>query len=139
VRVESNINNSQAETTVARIDPVLDASTRLLTIEAEVSNARGALRPGSFIRVALVLSVSEHAVIVPVEAVVQTLTGTYVYAVRDGIAHRVTVQVGEKRDGFAEVLDGLSAGVQVVIEGQFKLEDGAAVQVASGPAPNPPR
>ncbi|KMO30910.1 efflux RND transporter periplasmic adaptor subunit [Methylobacterium aquaticum] len=134
VRVTSNLGDVAVDTTVSRIDPVLDAETRLLSLEAEVDNARDVLRPGSFVRVALVLSVSENAVLVPSEALVQSLTGEYLFVVDGDRVRRATVRVGEKRDGFAEIVAGLPAGAEVVTDGQFKLQDGAAIRIVQGPA-----
>jgi multidrug efflux pump subunit AcrA (membrane-fusion protein) len=94
---------------------------------AEIDNRQRLLRPGSFARVALVLSVEEDAVLVPTEAIVPSISGPYVFVVADGIARRVGVSVGERQGGLTHVLRGVEAGVQVVSQGQFKVQDGSPV------------
>ena len=133
MRVTAQLGNSrEIETQVSRLSPVLNADTHFARAEAIIGGARDLLEPGSFVRVAVVLSVAEKAVTVPAAAVVQSLTGDYVYTVEGTRARRLSVQIGERRDGFAEIVKGLAADQPVVVEGQFKLEDGSTVQVVPG-------
>jgi membrane fusion protein (multidrug efflux system) len=52
--------------------------------------------------------------------------------VAEGRAVRVKVEVGQRRDGKAEVVSGLSAGDVVVAAGQQRLRDGVPVAVKGG-------
>ncbi|MGE0718089.1 MAG: efflux RND transporter periplasmic adaptor subunit [Alphaproteobacteria bacterium] len=114
---------------VSSVDPVLDAATRLAIAEGVIDNSRSLLRPGSFVRIAVVTKVVDDAVVVPSVALVQSLTGDFVFVVEGDKARRVRVRIGERRDGFAEIEEGVATGALVVTEGQFKLEDGSTVQV----------
>jgi membrane fusion protein (multidrug efflux system) len=40
--------------------------------------------------------------------------------------------IGTRREGRVEIVEGLSAGDQVVTAGQLKIRDGAAVSIANG-------
>ena len=52
---------------------------------------------------------------------------------------QIVHHAGLRRDGQVEVIEGLSAGDEVVIAGQLKLRDGAAVRAAGqGGAPGAP-
>ena len=42
---------------------------------------------------------------------------------------RSTLKIGRRYHGFVEVLDGVDAGTEVVIEGALKLRDGSDVKV----------
>lgn len=132
VRVEINLAPGRmVETRVSLVEPVVDEATRLVRVLAEIDNRERLFRPGSFARIALVLSVTEEAVLVPAEAVVQSLAGPYVFAVADGVARRVAVTLGERRDGLVEIRSGLAVGTPVVTQGQFKIEDGSPVRATT--------
>jgi membrane fusion protein (multidrug efflux system) len=60
---------------------------------------------------------------------------TFVFRVVDGKAARVKVVIGQRRDGEAEVVAGLTADDTVVTAGQMKIRDGVMV---IGPAPGAP-
>jgi len=55
--------------TVARILPSLNAAARTLTVEAEVPNGDGLLKPGQFATVRITQAKAENAVMVPASAV----------------------------------------------------------------------
>lgn len=64
------------------------------------------------------------------EAALRTEGGSaWAFVVRDGVARRRDVRAGERRQGKAEVLSGLSAGEQVVVDPAPDLKDGARVRV----------
>jgi len=117
------------EARVQAIDPLVDASGRALLLRAALNPGRETpLRPGMFARVALVLGVTDGALMVPEEAVVPQGTQTLVYRIeREGaegapVAKRVPVKLGVRRDGRVQVLDGLQAGDTIVIAGQQRLQ-----------------
>ena len=58
----------------------------------------------------------------------------------DGVAHRRAVVLGAIEGTRAEVLEGLSAGDRVVVEGQDRVLDGEPVTVVEAEqAPSEPR
>ena len=56
------------------------------------------------------------------------------FKVVDGKALRAKVDIGQRRDGKVEVVQGLAAEDIVVTAGQLKLRDGVPVRVANGSA-----
>jgi membrane fusion protein (multidrug efflux system) len=60
----------------------------------------------------------------------------FVFKVVDNRAVRAKVDVGQRRDGKAEIVSGVAAGDLVVTAGQQRLRDGATVTVRNG-APTP--
>lgn len=122
---------------LVRLSPSLRAESRAAAAEAEFDNPEGLLMPGMFCRLTLDLGGSERAVLVPSPAVLVERVGerrTTVFVVRGGKAHQVEVRLGLEQRGQTEVLDGLSPGDQVVVEGQARLRDGQEVQVVTGSA-----
>ena len=117
------------EGTIYAIEPALDEETRTVLLRARLPNPHNQLRPGLFARVSLILERRENALVVPEQAIVPVGQTTFVYRVVDGKAVMTPVKLGLRRPGLVEILEGLSAGDQVVTDGQLKIRDGAAVQV----------
>ena len=121
---------------VMAVNPLVDAAGRAVVIRAQIRNADTSLRPGMFARVRLVTGGVQQAVVVPEQALVPQGEDQFVFKVVDGKAQRSRVDVGQRRDGKAEILDGIAADDVVVTAGQLKLRDGVAVHVVeSGAAP----
>lgn len=118
---------TQREGKVYAVSPVVDAGGRSVLLRATVTNPDGLLRPGMFARVQLIFS-QDQALVVPETALAPSGDTQYVFRVRDRIAQRVEVRVGERRDGQVEVLEGLSANDNVVISGLQRVIDGGAVK-----------
>jgi membrane fusion protein (multidrug efflux system) len=128
---------------VFAINPLLDAAGRSVVIRAQVKNQDAALRPGMFTRVRLLTRDLQETLVVPEQAIVPQGEEWFVYRVVDGKAQRAKVDIGQRRDGKAEIIKGLQDGDTVVTAGQLKLREGVPVQIAAAPtaapAPAPPK
>ena len=113
---------------VYAIDPLIDESGRSVVLRAGLPNSDGRLRPGLFARISLVLNERDDAIQVPEQALVPQGQEQFVFKVADGKAVFTKVKVGIRRDGMAEILDGLGPGDVVVTAGQLKIRDGVAVK-----------
>ncbi len=114
---------------VLAINPLLDANGRSIVIRAVVKNADARLRPGMFARVRLLTSAMQDGMTIPEQAVVPAGDEFYVFRVIDGRATRTKIELGERRSGEVEVVQGLAKNDLVVTAGQLKIRDGAAVKV----------
>jgi membrane fusion protein (multidrug efflux system) len=115
--------------TIYAIEPSVDESTRTVLLRARLPNPGVRLKPGMFARVNLDLERRENALLVPEQAIVPRGDGRFVFRIADGKAQLVKVEMGARRPGEVEILKGLEAGDTIVIDGQLKLQDGAAVSV----------
>jgi RND family efflux transporter MFP subunit len=95
-------------------------------VEASFDNPEGLLRPGTFGDIVFELESHENALVVPQKAV---LENGYVYVVEGGKAVKKPVTLGLQNTTMIEVLDGLTEGASVVVEGNYGLEEGAVVQI----------
>ncbi|TFH21294.1 MAG: efflux RND transporter periplasmic adaptor subunit [Myxococcales bacterium] len=111
------------------IDPRVDPGTRMLEVRASARNTAGRLRHGQFVEVSVLAGVREGQIFVPEESVVFTDGATWVYVIENGLAHRRLVELGERLPPSVEVLSGVGADATVVVAGQHRLSDGAAVEV----------
>ncbi len=112
--------------TVRIVNLTADAQTKKFDIEALFDNPDGVLRPGTFGDVVFELESHENALVVPQKAV---LENSYVFVVDGGKAVKKTVGLGLQNTTMVEVLSGLAEGTLVVVEGNYGLEEGGAVEV----------
>jgi len=123
---------------VYAIDPAVDVGGRSVAIRARIANADGALRPGLFARVTLVVRELHDAITVPETAIVSLGGQVLVVKVVDGRAQPQPVRLGLRREGFVQVMDGLTPGDIVVTAGQMKLQPGAQVRIIPPAAASSP-
>jgi multidrug efflux system membrane fusion protein len=94
------------------------------------ANADNRLWPGQFINARLQVELRRGAITVPSTAVQRSQTNLFVYAVKPDSTVAVTpVTLGPDDGQVAVVTKGLEEGTQVVIAGQSRLRNGAAVTV----------
>ncbi|MDO5619948.1 MAG: efflux RND transporter periplasmic adaptor subunit [Paracoccus sp. (in: a-proteobacteria)] len=132
---------------ITGIDPRIDSASRMVSIRAQIDGADGALTPGQFVRVSVVLPAEDGVIALPQTAVMSSLYGDYVYVLRDredppegGATQEVAqvfVQPGRRSGGMIEVRGGaVTAGQQVVTSGQNRLSNGAGVRVDNTVTPD---
>ena len=81
-----------------------------------------------------VFGTQPDALAIPAAAVQIGQQGAYVFAVKDGrTAQLVNVTVDRTVGGMSVISSGLKAGDSVVVDGQLRLVNGAAVQVQTRP------
>lgn len=112
---------------VARISPSISEDNRTLMVEAEVPNADGRLRPGSFARAEIVVLAADLAVLVPASSIVSFAGIDKVIGVEGGKAVEKRVKTGRKAGDRVEIVDGVKAGDSVVVE-PGNLVSGEAVR-----------
>lgn len=112
---------------VKEIAPVADVQSRTTLVKIDIDAAENLL-PGQFARV-LLPGAGSPALFVPAQAVIMFGQMEKVFVVQDARAELRLVRSGSRRNGLIEVLSGLEAGEQVVIEGSEQLVDGQPVQV----------
>ncbi|TCT05444.1 membrane fusion protein (multidrug efflux system) [Tepidamorphus gemmatus] len=120
---------------VYAINPQIDPAGRSIALRAVVPNPDGILRPGLFARVLLETQSRDSAIVASEDAIVADANGTFVYRVIDGKAVRTPVVLGQRRFGQVEIREGLAEGDVVIVAGQIKIRDGAAVAPVMREAP----
>lgn len=113
------------------IDNQIDSATGSFRLKAQFANADDALWPGQFVSVRLVTSVDRHAVTIPARAIQAGPNGSYLYVIKPGNTVEMrTVEVTQVEHGVAAVAKGLAAGERVVLDGQYRLEQGTHIALA---------
>lgn len=113
--------------------PSIDAQTGRIVMRAEVDNRGNVLLPGQFVRVELALQTFDDVVLINPTAVSQGPDGPQVYVVNGTEqAQARPVTLGPKVNGKQVVLDGLSAGDKLIVNGHVAVRDGAPVMITNG-------
>lgn len=122
---------------IAAIEPAVKQLSGVVEVQASIPNAEGLLRSGMYAKVQVLLPVIKDQIIIPQTAINFTLYGQTVYIVENGknikgqpatIAKQVVVNVGERNEDVAHVLNGLKIGDIVVTSGQIRLSNGSQVK-----------
>lgn len=108
---------------IGRVGEALDPETRTVQVRVDVPNPHGLLKPEMYATAEIELGESAPALYVPLEAVQEVRGANAVFVERapDLFAVR-PVELGESREGMAEVRRGLTAGDRVVVRGSFILK-----------------
>ena len=118
---------------VARIAPQSAAGSRSILVYIDMPNSDGTLKGGMFAKGNLTLSRSDAVVAVPIAALREERGDTVVYAIKDGRLARLPIKVGARNEdeAWAEVTQGLDAGVRVIKSNLGTLIPGIEVRVTN--------
>ncbi len=120
--------NAATRGRVRTVSGLIDPETRLVDVVVGLEGGQSPPLIGTVMRGEIILG-RQRALAVPRGAVLADRHGSYVYTVKDGHAHRVTVTPGLVNDGIVAVAGDLKAGDPMVVEGNYELGDGMAVEV----------
>jgi multidrug efflux system membrane fusion protein len=127
-----NRDNSKklASGMLVTIDNQIDNTTGTSKLKAVFDNRDYALFPQQFVNIRLLVDSLSNQLVVPNVAVQNGQQGTFVYAVdAKSRVHLKTVQVGITTDTTTQILDGITDGDRVVVDGTDRLVEGAQVRV----------
>jgi len=137
---------------ITAINSIIDPATRNVEIQATFENSKGVLRPGAFVDVHVMSEGMASVIALPATAINYAPYGNSIFIVEemdgpDGQKYKGVrqqfVKLGAGRGDQIAVLDGVTAGQEIVSSGVFKLRPGAAVVVnntvtpANSPTPSP--
>jgi len=113
------------------INNTIDVTTGTVLLKANFTNNDLLLWPGQFVKVSLPIANIKNALIVPNTAVQTGQKGTYVFIIHNNKAFYQPVTTGVTVKEGTVITEGLKAGDQIVVDGQFLLTDGTPVKVIS--------
>ncbi len=126
---------------IVRTASALNPSTRTLQVELQVDNAKGELFPGAYAEVHFKLPVNAESLRIPANTVLFRSAGLQVATV--GADNKIVLKnITQGRDfgSSLEILDGLTAADNVVLNPPDSITDGVQVRIAPPPEPkNPPQ
>lgn len=113
---------------VTRIAPNLNATSRSLTVEAEVENTEGLLKPGQFATVRIAQSAPKPSVMVPAAAIKVDGETNKVFIIKDGRAEERIVKTGVLENDLIEIQQGVQENEPVAVSNIGQLYDGVSVR-----------
>lgn len=113
--------------TVVRISPNVNVTSRTLTVEAEVENGDGLLKPGQFATVRIAQGAPKPTVMIPASAVKTEGDVSKVFVVKDGRAEERNVKLGVLENDLIEVQQGVQEGEAVAVSNLNQIFDGVSV------------
>jgi membrane fusion protein (multidrug efflux system) len=129
------------------INSAVDPVTRNVPLQVTLDNHDGALRPGMFAKVEVILPEKNKTLVIPGSAVSYAPYGDSLYVIEKKkdektkketqVLRQAFVRVGEARGDFVAVTQGVKAGDVVVSTGVFKLRNGMPVVINNELAPKP--
>lgn len=126
------LGNKEYQGEVESIDSRIDPVTRSILVRALLPNPDGSIIPGLLMQVDLLRNIRE-ALVIPEAALLPLADRQYVMRrVTEGdkdTVEKKLVKIGLRMPGYVEVLDGLSAGDQVVTHGNSKVQPGDVLDV----------
>lgn len=134
VSVSDRNGNSIAAGELLAVDNQIDIETGTVRMKASFPNTNNRLFPNQFVSASVLLG-EQQGMVVPSHAVQNGSIGTYVYVVDDREHVEVRqVTVGTVSGMSTVIIEGLTEGERVVIEGTDRLREGAPVEVLPAPA-----
>jgi multidrug efflux system membrane fusion protein len=126
-----------ASGTLTFVDSAVDTTSGTILVKAVIPNRDEGLWPGQHVRAEVHLGDGPELVTVPLAAIQSVHPRSWVFVVEpDGIVSRRQVEIVQIGGGRAALHGSLQPGERVVVEGQFRLREGARVTVtrsAEGP------
>jgi multidrug efflux pump subunit AcrA (membrane-fusion protein) len=119
--------------TLVRTADAIDPVSRTLLVEIDLANRDGQLLPGALAQVHFKTPPAGQTYIVPTAALIfrkeGLQVGTVVNSSRGTVAHLVPIVIGVDDGATAQVVNGLSAGDQVIQDPPDSLIEGEKVTV----------
>jgi multidrug efflux system membrane fusion protein len=114
------------------IDNQIDQATSTIRLKAKFPNDDNRLWPGQFVRVRILAETSKGAVTIPTAAVQRGPLGQYTWVVKDNdTVEQRPVETTMISTDISIATKGLSEGERVVINGQYRLQQGTRVDAKS--------
>ncbi|MBM4169957.1 MAG: efflux RND transporter periplasmic adaptor subunit [Ignavibacteria bacterium] len=115
--------------TIYAVEPKIDPLTRTVQIRAISVNPDGAILPGSFAEVEVVLQQIDDAMMVPTQALMPELGGQKVFVLRGGAAAPTNVQTGLRTDTKVQITSGLKFNDTLITTGLLQLRPNMPVKL----------
>lgn len=111
--------------------PELDPKTRTLKVRLKFPNKNGRLKPNMFANVKIISRPAVGVLAVPREALIPTGDGYRVVKVTEENHYKpVEVKLGLQTNSNVEIIEGLEAGDEIVLSGQFLIDSESNLQAS---------
>ena len=116
--------NGNIESVSSRVDP----STRSILARVIVDNSKFKIIPGQLLSVKIIYDEIQQIGVPESSVTIQGKTA-FVYVVNGETVDKTNIQIGKRNFGKVSVLDGVSEGDQIVVEGVSKVRDKSKIKI----------
>ena len=116
--------NGNIESVSSRVDP----STRSILARVIVDNSKFEIIPGQLLTVKIIYDEIQQIGVPESSVTIQGKTA-FVYVVNGETVDKTNIQIGKRNFGKVSVLDGVSEGDQIVVEGVSKVRDKSKIKI----------
>jgi RND family efflux transporter MFP subunit len=120
---------------LVRTADAINVTTRTLLIEIDVDNPTGTLLTGSYAEVHLAIPTQSATLLLPVNTLIFRSEGLHVGVVKDGKVVLTAVTPGHDFGNEIEIVSGLTASDQVIVNPPDSIVSGQAVQIVQATLP----
>jgi Cu(I)/Ag(I) efflux system membrane fusion protein len=118
--------------TLSYIYPYAESKTRTIKVRMEFDNADFLLKPDMFADITIEASPLPDVIVVPSEAIIRSGVREQVFIRRaPGKFEPREVTLGVSSEGWTQVLDGITAGDEVVVSAQFLIDSESKLREAA--------
>jgi len=111
------------------ISPEANSQVRTFLAEMVVDNSKDLIRAGIMGNAKILRNVHENALMIPINALIETQNGRIVYVLKEGnVVEERKIEIQERTDVMIQV-KGLNSGEKIISKGQYDLIDGERVNV----------
>jgi multidrug efflux system membrane fusion protein len=127
-----------ARGTLDLVDNQIDQTTGMVKLKATFPNDDGALWPGQFVNTSVLVSTRHNGLTVASTVVQHGPKGDFAWVVKpDKTVEMRDVVVAQTQNNVALIDKGLAANEQVVVDGQYRLQNGSKIEAGTQDAPPP--
>ncbi len=123
---------------IAFAGSVVDPRNRTFSIEIDLDNTSGDMKPAMIVDVFVTRRVLEDQVVIPQTSILRDENGSSVYLAVDSaegtVTERRAIQLGPSYQGRTVVTSGLESGDRVITTGQTLVAEGDLVEIANAMA-----
>lgn len=118
-----NIELASGEIFREKLDKVfanneINMGTATVAVYADINNDKGLLKPGAYVKMFITSASPKKGIIIPENAIMQDEEKSQVYVIgADNIVALRNVKLGDAFDGKQVIVEGLTAGEKVVVNG----------------------
>ena len=124
--------NREIQTSISQIGNSIDPNNRTFRVRINLDNPDKMIKPNLVSIIKVRDYWNKDAIAVPILYIKEDLKGSYTYIVEKrnskNVAKKVYVKTGVTNNNIIEIVDGLTAGMQIVSEGYNQIIDGTELQ-----------
>jgi len=135
VIVELPVLGKTIDTKIRQVGSFINPANRTFKIEVSVPNKDKSIKPNLTAKLKINDYSNPKAILIPQSIISENANGEqYIYLVKDqndsiGVTERVIIKTGKTQEDVIEVLEGISAGDEIIKEGARSVKEGQKVEI----------